>query len=299
MSNWRSDIVQALRNIGGQGSLAEIYEAVQAVRPKPLPRTWRAIVRKELEYNSSDSESFQERYDLFKSVDGIGNGVWALRQNATEPAKTLGVESPLIDSNSGRPKLSQSPAIAASPIGTLPIGGPSPQIPDATDSGNTAEFSSSDWTGVRSAAVVGSEICIMAPAILDQLSQWIRYLESRNDPSPLEGMPTDLREQLVELHQTIGELLEVSANNPDQLKEAYLRQIIALSSKCLSPVVKFGKYFMSGIPLEGSAALTAFGTFSILSSGFGYSELSSLGIATVVGTGHVARKTHEDKDKSN
>jgi predicted restriction endonuclease len=40
-----------------------------------------AIVRRELEYNSSDSESYQGRYDLFYSVNGIGEGVWGLRES--------------------------------------------------------------------------------------------------------------------------------------------------------------------------------------------------------------------------
>lgn len=46
---------------------------------RELPQTWQAIVRRELEYNSTDSESYQERYNLFYSVRGIGQGVWGLR----------------------------------------------------------------------------------------------------------------------------------------------------------------------------------------------------------------------------
>ncbi|WP_164517750.1 DUF3883 domain-containing protein [Rhizobium sp. TAL182] len=86
MPPWRDDVAAALRDIGGSGSLSEIYKAVRARRGEGLPRSWQAIVRRELEYNSSDSESYKERYDLFRSVNGIGSGVWALREASHESA---------------------------------------------------------------------------------------------------------------------------------------------------------------------------------------------------------------------
>jgi len=79
---WRECVVEALRLIGGSGHLEKIYSAVRHVRKirmLPLPPSWEAIVRRELEYNSSDSGSFQGKNDLFQSVEGIGSGVWALR----------------------------------------------------------------------------------------------------------------------------------------------------------------------------------------------------------------------------
>ncbi|MND34514.1 HNH endonuclease [compost metagenome] len=79
MASWRDDVVEALQRIGGRGSLAEIYESVKLVREANRPPTWQAIVRRELEYNSSDSKSHQKRHDLFRSVYGIGGGVWSLR----------------------------------------------------------------------------------------------------------------------------------------------------------------------------------------------------------------------------
>lgn len=80
MSLWRDDVVEALRSIGGVGHLSQIYEAVREVRQGPLPQNLKAIVRKELEYNSSDADAFQNKRDLFYSVEGIGNGVWGLRE---------------------------------------------------------------------------------------------------------------------------------------------------------------------------------------------------------------------------
>jgi hypothetical protein len=80
MTIWRHDVERALESIGGMGSLSDIYSAVSKIRQGPLPRSWQDIVRRELEHNSSDSESFQHRHDLFYSVEGLGQGIWGLRR---------------------------------------------------------------------------------------------------------------------------------------------------------------------------------------------------------------------------
>lgn len=70
---WRDDVVEGVRRIGGQGSLDHIYTSVRAVRAEQelnLPPTWRAIIRRELEYNSSDSRSYQGRFNIFYSLEG-------------------------------------------------------------------------------------------------------------------------------------------------------------------------------------------------------------------------------------
>ena len=79
MAIWRDDVKAALSRLGGQGSLEEIYAEVQRARSTNLPPSWQAIIRRELEYNSSDSDSYQHRFDIFFSVDGIGSGIWGLR----------------------------------------------------------------------------------------------------------------------------------------------------------------------------------------------------------------------------
>jgi predicted restriction endonuclease len=79
MAKWRDDVLTALQNLGGQGHLSEIYGEVRKVRGG-LPPSWEAIVRRELEHNSTDSESYQGRHDLFRSAQGIGAGFWALRE---------------------------------------------------------------------------------------------------------------------------------------------------------------------------------------------------------------------------
>lgn len=84
MAMWRDDVLEALRVLGGTGELSQIYREVQRIRGDGLPPSWQAIVRRELEYNSSDSLSHQRRFDLFRSVRGIGGGVWALREVASD-----------------------------------------------------------------------------------------------------------------------------------------------------------------------------------------------------------------------
>lgn len=79
MTLWRDDVVKSLKNIGGKGHLREIYREVERVRKSSLPKSWKDIVRRELENNSSDSDAYKNRYDLFYSVSGIGAGYWGLR----------------------------------------------------------------------------------------------------------------------------------------------------------------------------------------------------------------------------
>lgn len=96
ITSWREDLHSALASIGGHGTLAEIYDAVRKIRRDSLPRTWRDVVRRELQYHSSDSGSYQHRHDLFYSVEGLGKGVWGLRVNKSAPhfAADLGEPTP-------------------------------------------------------------------------------------------------------------------------------------------------------------------------------------------------------------
>ncbi|MGJ8537557.1 MAG: hypothetical protein ACSHW2_10420, partial [Parasphingopyxis sp.] len=77
---WRDDVLFALEQLGGEAPLDEIYQEVRRIRlreGRSLPLNYKAIVRRELEYNSSDSNVFKGKFDWFRSVDGIGGGVWA------------------------------------------------------------------------------------------------------------------------------------------------------------------------------------------------------------------------------
>jgi hypothetical protein len=80
MTTWREEIEAALRELGGEARLKDIYDVIQIRRSGNLSESWRATVRRELEQNSSDTESHRGRHDTFYSVEGIGGGVWGLRE---------------------------------------------------------------------------------------------------------------------------------------------------------------------------------------------------------------------------
>ena len=80
MATWLKDVVRGLETRNGIASLAEIYEEVRKIRPLPHPRSFDAIIRREIESHSSDSETYTGKADLFYSVDGLGAGVWGVRK---------------------------------------------------------------------------------------------------------------------------------------------------------------------------------------------------------------------------
>ena len=82
-SKWIPWIVQALRDLGGEASLAEIYKRIETIHPGPLSKAWQATVRNRIESYSSDSDNFAPaRPDLFHCTRGKGQGQWGLRPGA-------------------------------------------------------------------------------------------------------------------------------------------------------------------------------------------------------------------------
>lgn len=81
MAVWRDDIVAALLELGEPTKLQDIYDAV-AKRRTFLPKSFHAIIRREIEQNSSDSDVWNGKQDLFHALQGKGSGIWALRSNA-------------------------------------------------------------------------------------------------------------------------------------------------------------------------------------------------------------------------
>lgn len=81
---WRHDVRAGLQACDGEAPLREIYAAVRKIRVekgRSVPLNLQAIVRRELEYNSSDSNVFTGKCDWFRSVGGLGSGIWALRNS--------------------------------------------------------------------------------------------------------------------------------------------------------------------------------------------------------------------------
>ncbi|TYB91844.1 HNH endonuclease [Micromonospora sp. WP24] len=79
MPTWEEDIVSNLTNLGGTGTYAEIYDEVKSLRVD-LPTSWKDVIRRQIQDRSSDSAGFMGVADLFFSVEGLGRGVWGLRQ---------------------------------------------------------------------------------------------------------------------------------------------------------------------------------------------------------------------------
>ena len=87
MATWVEDIVQALRNLGGQAHRRQIINEVRRIRKGPLPRSLEEIIQRTIQDHSSDSTGFRGN-DLFKKVE---NGVWALRDQPiiTHPSQPI------------------------------------------------------------------------------------------------------------------------------------------------------------------------------------------------------------------
>lgn len=87
-------IVQALEALGGVAKYSELYSYLEKNAIAPLPKKWKASVRARIEENSSDSQAFKGRQDLFYAVNGLGNGVWGLRSNLLDNLVAIDIEEP-------------------------------------------------------------------------------------------------------------------------------------------------------------------------------------------------------------
>tara|TARA_B100001964_G_C14180826_1_gene576151 strand:- start:103 stop:1236 length:1134 start_codon:yes stop_codon:yes gene_type:complete len=89
-STWTNDIISAFENLGGIAPYNKLYDEVKSLRRGSLPESWKAIIRREVEIHSSDSEAFSGK-DLFYSVSGIGKGVWGVRGKERHTPKAADV----------------------------------------------------------------------------------------------------------------------------------------------------------------------------------------------------------------
>jgi hypothetical protein len=93
MATWLDDTVKAFEALGGTAKIQDVYSYIAKNTRRKLPATWRASVRKNIEHYSSDSKVYLKKLDLFKSVNGIGKGLWQLR-NQLETPKAVDIEEP-------------------------------------------------------------------------------------------------------------------------------------------------------------------------------------------------------------
>ncbi|PEM90665.1 restriction endonuclease [Bacillus toyonensis] len=82
---WLVEIVEAVKNLGGQATLTDIYSKIEDSGKIDLTSytDWKAQIRKHIYLNSSDTDIFKgkpgDNSDIFYSIDGKGKGYWGLR----------------------------------------------------------------------------------------------------------------------------------------------------------------------------------------------------------------------------
>ncbi len=76
---WREEVFNAMQSLGGKAHLSQINDYIELNTKRELSKTWQCTVRRTIEENSSDSDAFKGKYDLFYSVDGKRYGNWGIR----------------------------------------------------------------------------------------------------------------------------------------------------------------------------------------------------------------------------
>ena len=87
MATWVKDIVQALKNLGGQATEKNLHEEIRRIRMGSFPNSWKGIINHTLGDYSSDSNFFKGR-DYFQKID---HGIWALRDYDATRQKAIPV----------------------------------------------------------------------------------------------------------------------------------------------------------------------------------------------------------------
>lgn len=84
-TDWQLELVESLNELGGSGTLKDIYLTIQARDRIDLKSyvDWKSPIRKQLYLCSSDCDIFKgkpgDKTDLFYSIEGKGKGFWGLR----------------------------------------------------------------------------------------------------------------------------------------------------------------------------------------------------------------------------
>lgn len=77
-------IIQAMKNLGGEASLAELYDEVNKYRPTP-----EHSIRGRLYEHSSDCDIYKKTSeDIFQSSEGKGKGLWRFRDKSESSLNT-------------------------------------------------------------------------------------------------------------------------------------------------------------------------------------------------------------------
>lgn len=79
---WVEEIVEAMTELGGTVRYQQLYDKIleRNIMDFEANRNWKAAIRQNIEFHSSDSAVFKPaKGDFFYSVQGIGKGEWGLR----------------------------------------------------------------------------------------------------------------------------------------------------------------------------------------------------------------------------
>ena len=85
--SYLSEIIAALEELGGSGSLIDIYGIVAERNLLPSIRTnpkWRNNISATIQRHCRSTKSYRGASDLFYSVYGLGEGFWGLKNYANE-----------------------------------------------------------------------------------------------------------------------------------------------------------------------------------------------------------------------
>ncbi|MGM0806466.1 MAG: HNH endonuclease [Bacillota bacterium] len=92
LNKWLKEIIKALNNLNGKGTLEQIYNQISTSKSIDLSSytDWKSQVRKNIYLHSSDCDIFKgnpdDENDLFFSVEGKGEGIWGIRKINAQPS---------------------------------------------------------------------------------------------------------------------------------------------------------------------------------------------------------------------
>jgi len=80
---WKDELIRGLKYFGGEAHRKELFIYIKNTTTKPMPREFGQTLQATLEHFSKDSNNFHKnnhrKIDVFYSVNGIGSGVWGLK----------------------------------------------------------------------------------------------------------------------------------------------------------------------------------------------------------------------------
>ena len=91
-----SEIVSALEQLGGSGTLKEINEIIENKNLLPAIRTnsnWKDNVRATIQRHCKGTKSYRGATDLFYSVYGLGEGFWGLKDYISDETAEVTIEN--------------------------------------------------------------------------------------------------------------------------------------------------------------------------------------------------------------